>query len=662
MKVVIDIETDRLKNPRHIWVVVCREVETNNLWIFRNITEDLSERKRFLNYFERVGSEPDHLWIGHNILGFDLPVLVQLIPELLGKDDVTNYLDTLVVSRLVNYSRPQGHSIEDYGLEFNLEKISFKDFSRWSQELEDYCIRDVDINLKVYKKYLKVTTDPQWYSSIELEQLFQYYIVNALENNGFYFDVNKAKELLSFVTSELEELDKNILREFPPKEILIKEFTPKATKFGTISKTSVPRSLWDNIHEYEVGKTYRHTKLEPFNPSSHKQIISVLNEAGWSPVEKTQTHIDTERELNRLKFTHSETKEVDLVNLTHKLDILRLSGWKVSENNLSTLPPSAPTPARTLAKRILLESRRRSLVEWLGLVQLDGRIHGKFYGIGAWTHRMSHQNPNTANIPREFKEDNTPKLLGREMRELWCAPENRLLVGVDAEGIQLRVFAHLIDDAEFTDALVKGKKSDKTDPHSLNQRVLGSVCKGRQAAKRFIYALLLGAGLGKLSQVLECSETQTREALDRLLDRYRGFAALREKVIPLDAQTGYFTGLDGRKVPILGETISARKHLAMSGYLQNGEAVIIKRAAVIAHEQLSMEVGKENWMFVDIVHDELQSETINDMKIALKVAEIKADAIKRAGEFYKLKCPMAGSYWNDDHNHYTIGTNWYQTH
>jgi DNA polymerase-1 len=275
---------------------------------------------------------------------------------------------------------------------------------------------------------------------------------------------------------------------------------------------------------------------------------------------------------------------------------------------------------------------------------------------------MAHQNPNTANIPREFYEDGAVKLLGKEMRELWIAPKKRLLVGVDAEGIQLRILAHYIDDEEFTNALVNGKKSDKSDPHSLNQRILGSVCKSRQAAKRFIYALLLGAGLGKLSQVLGCSTSETEEALDRLLTRYTGFAELKQTRIPQDAKKGWFEGVDQRIVPILGDTEGSRKHLAMSGYLQNGEAVVVKNAAIIVDDTLQREKELKQWMFVDIVHDELQSETSNDMEIALRVAKIKADAIKTAGEILKLKCPLAGSYWNDDIDDYTIGTTWYKTH
>jgi len=244
------------------------------------------------------------------------------------------------------------------------------------------------------------------------------------------------------------------------------------------------------------------------------------------------------------------------------------------------------------------------------------------------------------------------------MRSLWISPKRRLLVGVDAEGIQLRIFAHYINDEEFTDALVKGKKSDKTDPHSLNARILGRVCKSRAAAKRFIYALLLGAGIGKLSQVLECSETDTKEALDHLLKRYTGWAQLKENDIPRDGKRGYFIGLDGRQVPIPGTTKSEREHLAMSGYLQNGEAVCMKLATTLFFDKLKEYDAK----LVNLVHDEWQSECPNTMAVATRLAAFQSECLKMAGEKLGLQCPLAGSYYNDDLRDYTIGTNWSATH
>jgi len=660
LKVVCDIEADGLENITQVWVVVCKDIATGVYYIFRNLTSNEEEKQKFLEFAKGVS-----YWIGHNWLGYDYPVLNALV-GLEVKDVADHSCDTLVISKLVNYSR-EAHSIEQYGLEFGFEKGTFSDFSKYSKEMEDYCVRDVDICHRIFTLYHRVVHDHSWGPAIQLEQAFQL-LVNDLHNNGFHFNTGRAEKLLAKVETELAPLDGKILEAFPPREVLIREFTPKATKHGTISKTSVPRSLWDKIADYEVGQTYKHTRLEEFNPSSHKQIIEVLNESGWSPTDKTKTHIEAERELQRLKRQRIRHRTLDsdaqLAILVGKLERLKTTGWKVNENNLSTLPPKAPAPARLLAKRILLEARRRSLTEWLGLVGPDSRIHGKFYGIGAWTHRMAHQNPNTANIPSEFREDGSVKLLGKELRQLWGAPKNRLLVGVDAEGIQLRIFAHYINDPEFTYALVHGSKADKTDPHSLNARVLGDVCKSRQAAKRFIYALLLGAGMGKLAEVLDANEATTKDALDRLLERYTGFAALKSSVIPADAKRGYFIGLDGRRVLIPGDTEGARRHLAMSGYLQNGEAIVMKKAALKWNADPEIiEFRKEHpILFVNMVHDEWQTEVPNDMKIAIRVAEIQANALKWAGEELGLKCPLAGSYYNDDHHDYTIGVNWYQTH
>lgn len=644
MKVVIDIEANALKNPSKIWLIIAKDIDSGKYYTFKPF-EGEEVCRDFRDFWQRCS-----VVIGHNWVGYDWPVLRSLVGGL----DERHCIDTLIVSKLVDFSR-KGHSVEDYGEEFGLPKGVFSDFGRWSPEMEDYCRRDVDITERIYRKHERYINNPVRRRSIETEQSFQL-VCNDLENNGFAFNTAKAQQLLDNVTTELAELDAQILSSFPPREVLIREFTPKATKFGTISKSSVPRLLWDRMADYEVGKTYRHTRSEAFNPSSHKQIITVLNEAGWKPVAKTKTHIDLEREINIRE--RERPLDPTLEALYIKLRHLKQFGWKVNEENLDTLPPTAPAPARSLAKRILLEARRRTLTEWLELVSDDGRIHGRFYGIGAWTHRMAHQNPNTANIPNEFDTQGKKKLLGKELRALWIAPKKRLLVGCDAEGIQLRIFAHYIDDPEFTRSLLEGKKEDKSDPHSLNQSILGPVCKSRAAAKRYIYALLLGAGQGKLREILDCDEASAREAYERLLARYTGFAHLKETIIPRDAKRGWFVGLDGRGVPIPGSDVGSKRHLAMSGYLQNGEAVAMKLATLKWWPRLKEFDAK----IVNFVHDEWQVECPNDTRIALEIAKMMAGSLEEVGKDLNLKCPLAGSYWNDDLKDYTIATNWSKTH
>lgn len=653
--------------------MVTKDIDTGEYNVFKEPLQDEGERQRLLCHLRSAD-----LFAGHNWLEYDYPVLVRLLDDATWADRIVERsCDTLVLSRLFHYSAgasaysktgsavdsvsglveedsgrvsTRAHSLEAYGQILGIPKDNFNDFTRYSQELADRCRRDVDINHGVFNLFCDKFNDPKWQRSIRLEQEFQL-IVNDLHNNGFAFNVDKASKILQKVKEDLETLDKEISDAFPSKLVPIKEITPKYTQHGTLHKSDFRWVHSGDLSDFNGGPFVR-CKWERFNPSSHKQLIHVLTKAKWKPIDKTKAHIDAERESRKIS-RKSQLPEA----LTQKLESLKVSGWKINETNLATLPDDAPKPARLLARRILLESRRRTLTEWLGLC-VDGRIHGKFYGIGAWTHRMAHQQPNTANIPNEFDTSGNRKLLGKEMRSLWIAPKGKLLVGVDAEGIQLRIFAHLINDEEFTDALVRGKKSDKTDPHSFNQRILGSVCKSRAAAKRFIYALLLGAGLWKLSQILEVSEAETKKALDHLLRRYTGWASLKEKDIPRDARRGFFLGLDGRQVPIPGDTKSEREHLAMSGYLQNGEAVCMKLATTIFYPKLKV----YNALLVNFVHDEWQTETGRNVTRVMELADLQSESLKEAGIQLGLRCPLAGSYYNDDLRDYTIGTNWSVTH
>ena len=155
-------------------------------------------------------------------------------------------------------------------------------------------------------------------------------------------------------------------------------------------------------------------------------------------------------------------------------------GWTLSEANLETLPDDAPPGGKRLAEWLTLEGRRSSLVEWLGHCGDDHRIHGRFTHLGAWTGRMAHSAPNQANIPSEFH--GTPKSAVEEVkhrydgqfRALWGVEKGNYLVGTDAEGIQLRVLAHLMKSEEYVDAIVSGKKENETDIHNLNKKALGT--------------------------------------------------------------------------------------------------------------------------------------------------------------------------------------------
>jgi DNA polymerase-1 len=613
---VIDCETNALEGYTKCWVIVCRDVDTDEVATFRHIHEAKNAAllsQHLSNYGQLVG---------HNILGFDQAVLTAFNVKF-----PSQVVDTLIISRLLNYNLEGGHSLEAWGERFGYKKSLFDDFSCWSQELEDRCIVDTLLTRRLYNTFSKYLKDPKWYKAIELEHKV-YSLCNTLSSNGFCFNISKANTLYQELKLKVDTLRNTFSEIFPPRSVLIKEINPIATKSGALHVKDFKWKTDKDLSPFSAGSTFSLFEYQHFNPNSPKQIVERLNAAGWRPVEKTKGHIEAERVGDKSKLAEYKTY-----------------GWKVSEENLSTLPADAPEGARKLAEYILLNSRLSDLEEWIGLYRPStGRIHGVFNPIGSWTHRKSHQKPNMANIPALVNRHGKPQIYGPEFRSLFTASPGKILVGCDAEGIQLRLFAHYCNDPKLIQAIVSGKKEEGTDIHTLNKNILDTICNSREVAKTYIYALLLGAGIKKQAEILSCSTKQALEGLERILEYYPGWKELKETRLRKDAEKGFFEGLDGRLV------IFPSAHHILAGYLQNGESVVMKMASILWHNQLRQRGIP--FTFVNDVHDEWQTETYKNYADA--VGMIQADSIAKVGEVLGLNCPLAGKY--------VVGNNWMETH
>lgn len=634
MRIVCDVEANRLENPDKITVVCCKDVDTGERYVFR----DAHDASDLLLRADMV--------IGHNFIGYDYSVLETLAGIRIRPARV---LDTLVVSRLVDYLRPGGHSLSEWGTTLGIKKEHADEeaefFLEWSQELEDRCVSDVEINTQVYLRLLPYIQSDKWKKSIEVEHRVAW-VCRELNLNGFSFNRTKALNTLERLKSDLLSLDKGIRDAFPSTYKLIRLVLPRETKHGTIARNSIPRDLGPDLTPYHAGSPFSYIESVPFNPASPKQIVSRLHDAGWHPTEKTKGHIEALKSKDQAKIDH-----------------FKVFGWRISDENLSTLPDTAPKGARDLAERLLIASRISDLDEWIALARPslgEWRIHGHYNGIGAWTQRMSHARPNTANIPTRKPQD-PPRVaaLNDEMRTLWTAGPGCLLVGVDADQIQLRVLAHYMRDQLFIDALVNGDKEKGTDVHTLNVSAIGPVCKGRRDAKTFIYAWLLGAGVDRVADILGCNRREAKDARSRFIEYYPGLKRLRTVDIRRDARLGYFRGLDGRYVKIYGADEDERNHYALGGYLQGGEKVVMAHALVIWQTRLITE--RIPFKLVNFVHDEWIIETSGGHDVAVYISGVVADSIYLAGQALGTVCPMRGSI-NTGHDRLAIGSNWLEVH
>lgn len=611
MLVVCDIETNRIENPDKLWVVVCTEVLSGDTKVFHR--PDLNP-KRLLDYFKSVTKI-----IGHYFLRFDLPQLRRLVPGFEFKD--RDVYDTLVFSKMITFSIPGGHSLEAWGERLGHPKVFVDDYDNPAllSLYTERCIEDVQITKKIYQKFLAYLREPRYADSFRRELDIDI-ACRDMEENGFTFDYESAIKLQKEFQEKMDVLSESFKEGFPPRKVFVKLITPRLTKNDTISLVNIKPLLkmGYKITDLEPGVPVALYETKEFNPGSVQQIVERMWEFGWKPVDKTEGH--TKYLAGRLG---EKTEE--------RTNRFKRFGWMVNETNLGTLPEDAPESAQNLREYLLLKSRLSTLTEWFQAYNpVTGKIHGK-QGLGTWTHRNNHTNPNTGNI--------TPSL-----RHLWTASEGNLLVGVDAKSIQARGLAHYLGDKIFSEFLAADK-----DIHEFNAAILG--CP-RRLAKTWYYAWIMGASATRLAHIMEVPIQVAKEFNKKFLDRFPKLRTLKHKIFALIEEKGYFIGIDNRLVLLGGYNI-------MSGLLQNLEKVVMSEALLD-----SLEKFKERGLdakLVGWVHDEFQFDVGGGREKAREVAEVVCQALRDTTEKFHLLCPMDGSYHNDDGIE-TIGFTWKETH
>ena len=422
-EIVFDIEANGLK-PDTIWCIVAKPLGETV------VSFGPSRIKEGIEYLE----EADVL-IGHNILGFDMPVIEKLYGVNLNNKVIK---DTLVMSRLFNPIRENGHSLKTWGYVIGMPKAEQpEDWDSYNNEMLKYCQQDVILNERVYKKLLE---DGEDFSeeSINLEHSVAL-ILKEQEDTGFEFKQEQAMLLVARLKERMFQVEKEVQKVFKPKMVDIKLVTPKLKKNGTLSKSGLTAEEYDKVLSTADLKPFMRQKLQPFNLGSRKQIGEYLKDFGWKPNKFTPTGqpIVNESSLAKVK--------------------------KIPE-------------ARLIAEFLLLQKRIAQIDSWILAVAKDNRVHGFVVPNGTITGRMSHRSPNVAQVPSLASE------YGKECRACWTVKDGYKLLGVDASGLELRMLAHYMDDEDYINEVTTG------DIHTANQKAAG--IESRDQAKTFIYAFI----------------------------------------------------------------------------------------------------------------------------------------------------------------------------
>ncbi len=410
------------------------------------------------------------------------------------------------------------------------------------------------------------------------------------------------KQGLSAVNEEIELALLPVLADMEMAGVAI-----DAKYFGKLSKDYEKKLI-------DLEKKIHNAAGYPFNINSTKELQKVLFEDLRLPTgKKTKTGFSTDQSvLEELRGVHSV---VDWL-LDHR------KYGKLKSTYVDALPGQV-NPA-------------------------TGRIHTSFNQTIAATGRLSSVDPNLQNIP--IREDT-----GRAIRRGFIPAKGNAMLSLDYSQIELRIMAHLSEDALLLDAF----KKDEIDVHARTAASLFDVAEKavtpdmRSQAKVLNFSIIYGVTEWGLSQNLGISREKARFFIDRFFERYAGVRAYMDATIAFAEKKGYVETLSGRKrqIPEIKSNNRFRREgaqrTAINTPVQGTSADIIKLAMIQIHADMRKK-KLESKMILQ-VHDELLFDCLPAEK-----EEVLAIAKTRMEKAMKLKVPLRVDY--------RFGSNWDEAH
>ncbi|QZI86117.1 putative DNA-directed DNA polymerase [Vibrio phage 15E36.1] len=315
----------------------------------------------------------------------------------------------------------------------------------------------------------------------------------------------------------------------------------------------------------------------------------------------------------------------------------------------------------------------------------EWRVPAEAFSIGTNTFRMRHKF--VVNIPSRGLHP---------LRHLFIASKGKKILGCDGAGLELRMLAHFLNDAIYTEVVLNG------DIHTHNQELAGLPI--RDMAKTFIYAFLYGSGIKNLAKVCGLSEHDMEERVARFKKELPALANLIVACERAGEKYGYLQAIDGRWGRIRKSGGRILVHTVLNVLLQMTGSLCMKYGLCFAENKMMKEgvaLDSNGFpMFLANVHDEVQME-INEDEIEQRLYEIEesqwkaeekaqyfddagrmwsaprihsgkgtgtltirryyhrageilAETMRETGEFLRMRIPLAGEYM--------IGDSWHDTH
>ena len=227
----------------------------------------------------------------------------------------------------------------------------------------------------------------------------------------------------------------------------------------------------------------------------------------------------------------------DLLFRTLKLPVVKKTASgapSTDEEVLEKLAEDFPLPRAILRWRALAKLKSTYCDKLPQMVSpRTGRVHTTYGQAVAVTGRLSSTDPNLQNIPIRTAE-------GRRIREAFIAGPGNVVLSADYSQIELRIMAHISEDAGLLGAFAEGIDVHRATAAEVFGASLNEVTnEQRRYAKVINFGLIYGMSAFGLAANLGIERDAARRYIERYFARYPGVAAYMERTRALAREQGY---------------------------------------------------------------------------------------------------------------------------
>ncbi len=328
------------------------------------------------------------------------------------------------------------------------------------------------------------------------------------------------------------------------------------------------------------------------------------------------------------KFNINSPKQLNVVLFdTLKLPVEGLKktklGYSTDVNTLEALRNEHPIINMIFEFRELAKLKSTYVDALPELVNAaTGRVHTSYNQTGSATGRFSSSNPNLQNIPIRTE-------LGREVRRAFVVPAGYVLLAVDYNQIELRVMAHISEDATLMDAFHRGLDIHQATAAAVNGIEPQEVSyEQRNFAKRVNFGLMYGMGAFRLARDSDLTLAEAERFISTYFERMPGVERYIENTKAFVWEHGYTETLYGRRrvypaIKAKGNrrSTAAEERAAINMPIQGTAADILKQSMLNLDDRLRR--ASFDATIILQVHDELVLEVKEEQLAAVKALVVE---------------------------------------